>query len=578
MNAIRTLLCALSLFAAAAGVYSQQSPATVTAPGGQILVSVTVSGVDSTVAEAFAGELLSRAGGVCNDGLIEHDIEAITTYMHTAGWFRAAVSASADTTDAGVSLIFTVTPGERTFFGESIVHIEDGSEGEGADMPIAEGSGEPFTRNTLESTVQRLIDGYTGLGFPDVVVTPVFSARDDTLDVVYSVLRGERAVIDTVVINGLESTRPDIIRRELEFVRNSPAEPDMLASAETALSRLTIVSQTEPPRISFDRDGICRLIVSLEETRQGSFDGVLGYQPGGDGNESSVIGTVQVGHNNLFGTGRAANVRWENLGDNTEDMEVSYTEPWIFGRPYDVTGTFLQEERGALGYTRTQITMHVGRYIGKLRLSGGWRYEKVSADSLTSTKANGIEGALEWVNLDNLLNPRSGIRYAARWARLAREYTFGTGDDTSMERLEFDFHNHMPTFSRQSVALALHYRRIYAGGGRIEPADKYWLGGASTIRGYRERFFPAVEAVWGTLEYRFITGNTSRFFLFTDSGWLVDRLTESGLEEELSDNRTGYGFGFRIGSEAGTLGFDYGLADGDSPADGKLHVRLRTEF
>ena len=575
MHVIRAIICILPILWAAAGVYPQQPPDSVMAPENQLLAAVTVTGIDSTTAGVLEDSLLSRAGDTINEGLIVHDIEAITAYMHANGWLSAAVAASADTTNAGITLVFTVTPGGRAYFGTQSVHVEDG--GEDAGLSI-ERSSEPFTRDTLEAVVQGLINDFTGLGFPDVAVTPAFSARGDTLDVVYSVLRGERAVVDTVVINGLDNTRPEIILRELEFVNNAPVEPDLLASVEVVLARFTIVTVTEQPYISFDRDGICRLVVTLAETRQGSFDGVLGYQPGEDNGNGSIIGTVQVAHNNLFGTGRAANVRWENLGKNTEDMEVAYTEPWIFGKPYDVTGTFLQEERGALGYTRTQITMNVGRYIGRLRLSGGWRYEKVSADSLASTKANGIEGSLEWVSLDNLRNPRSGIRYAARWARLARTYTFGAEDDTSMERLEFDLHNHIPVYSRQSIALALYYRRIYTGGGRIEPADKYWLGGASTIRGYRERFFPAVEAVWGTLEYRFITGNASRFFLFTDSGWLVDRLTENGATKELSDNRTGYGFGFRIGSEAGTLGFDYGLADGDSPADGKLHVRLRTEF
>jgi len=42
--------------------------------------------------------------------------------------------------------------------------------------------------------------------------------------------------------------------------------------------------------------------------------------------------------------------------------------------------------------------------------------------------------------------------------------------------------------------------------------------------------------------------------------------------------RIGYGFGLRLESRAGTLGFDYGLGKGDSPGQGKLHVRLSAEF
>ena len=41
---------------------------------------------------------------------------------------------------------------------------------------------------------------------------------------------------------------------------------------------------------------------------------------------------------------------------------------------------------------------------------------------------------------------------------------------------------------------------------------------------------------------------------------------------------TGYGFGVRLTSRAGILGFDYGLGRGDSPGEGKLHVRVSTAF
>ena len=90
--------------------------------------------------------------------------------------------------------------------------------------------------------------------------------------------------------------------------------------------------------------------------------------------------------------------------------------------------------------------------------------------------------------------------------------------------------------------------------------------------------FPAVRAFWTNIEYRFITGDTSRVFFFVDAGHLENREKSYETFEKKNRSLVGYGFGFRLQSRAGMLGFDYGLGRGDSPGDGKLHVRMSTEF
>ena len=137
----------------------------------------------------------------------------------------------------------------------------------------------------------------------------------------------------------------------------------------------------------------------------------------------------------------------------------------------------------------------------------------------------------------------------------------------------------MPTFTRQTLAVLVRYRRIDTPVEKLSLSDRYWLGGTTSIRGYREKIFPAVKALWATLEYRLISGRASWIFAFIDSGYFLNRIKDSeGNFTKTTMNRTGYGFGLRIESRAGTLGFDFGLGRGDSFGEGKFHVSLANNF
>jgi outer membrane protein insertion porin family len=259
-------------------------------------------------------------------------------------------------------------------------------------------------------------------------------------------------------------------------------------------------------------------------------------------------------------------------------MEFRYEEPWVFGLPFNAAGTFMQERRPDRGYTRTLLTAGAARSIGKLTAHAGFRSEAVSADSLLAASAAGIEAGASWIALDNPSNPLSGFRYTVEWSSVSKRRRFEPGERAYLSRTMLGWEQYLPVARSQTLALILGYRRIDAGKGALDPADRFWLGGASSIRGYRERVFPADKAFLATAEYRFLAGPASRAFLFTDIGHLWNRERQGTRYEEHSSTRIGYGFGLRLRSRAGTLGFDYGLGKGDTPGEGKLHVRLAAEF
>jgi len=545
-----------------------------------LLDSVAVSGGEPVEAGELAGVMLSRRGGVLNEGLIRHDIEALTALIHTHGWWNAEVTAAVDTTGSGgVHLTFEVKKGEPVIVGDIVTAITgDRPPGlPGADT--AGMSGQPFSQPLLDRIVGSIVAGFAANGYPGVTVRPFLAARGDTVDITLSILPGERARIDSIAVRGLTRTKDSVVRRELRRLNGLPAGPGALESAKNLTRSISMVRFTRAPYLDYTDDGRCVLVTDVEEGSQGTFEGILGYQPSSVGQTSEIIGKIDLAFHNILGTGRSTRIRWENLGKASEDMELRYTEPWIFGYPYSVSGAFMQEEREKLGYTRTIIRSSVSRSIGNIRTDAGYRFEKVSADSVYSSSAHGFDAGLIWNRIDTPSNPRSGILYEVRWTAVAKRPRFGKRDTRSLERLEFDLDHYVPTFTSQAVAVLVRYRRVDTPRETLSPSDRYLLGGATSIRGYRERIFPAVNALWMTTEYRILRGQASRVFAFIDTGYLInyEKAPDGGFTKT-TRNLTGYGFGLRIESRAGALGFDLGLGRGDGIGDGKLHVSLSNRF
>ena len=129
---------------------------------------------------------------------------------------------------------------------------------------------------------------------------------------------------------------------------------------------------------------------------------------------------------------------------------------------------------------------------------------------------------------------------------------------------------------RHLLNAALHAREFRSGG--IEISDLYRLGGATTLRGYREGQFLGSRLVWANLEYRLLVAPRSFVYLFSDVGYIS---TANGLVAGLTGSeqtKIGYGIGTRVDTALGLLGVSIALGQGDTFSTAKLHVRLINEF
>jgi hypothetical protein len=120
---------------------------------------------------------------------------------------------------------------------------------------------------------------------------------------------------------------------------------------------------------------------------------------------------------------------------------------------------------------------------------------------------------------------------------------------------------------------------LVSGGGdwpleaRSNRGELFELGGANSIRGFREKEFLTNLYLYGNAEIQFLLSPWSRASVFAVPG-LVNRLGGDVHWRRV----VGYGVGLEAGGGDWTFGISYALNPGRDPGDGFLHLRVVNNF
>jgi outer membrane protein assembly factor BamA len=455
--------------------------------------------------------------------------------------------------------------------------------------------GDAFQESALGQKVEDVLDVMENRGYPLATVNLSrldvdTTGREPHVAIGMRVDRGPEVSIGLINASGNTLTKQTVIRRETRLGKGTLFRARDLVTARESLQRLGYFTEVGEPVVTF-RSDTADVTFPVKETSSNFFDGVVGYAPPrNDRERGTVTGRLEFAFLNLFGTGRRLDAFWEKKEERTQNVRFGYEEPWIFGYPVFPGFKFSQEIRDTLYVDRS--------FLGSVRVSpwpafwakveGGRR--EVLPDSLASAsfavaKSSTwfVSGSFEVNTLDDVLNPRHGMRYATsamigRKRNLGPEFLMTEGGlpaSTTAKRLEVDAEVLAPTLRRQAAYVAVHGREVSTGEPFVPAADQVRFGGALTVRGYLEDAFRGSSAAWFNLEYRYLFGPRSRAFVFLDGGAYQRLEPEIG---RIKGFKLGYGIGVRVETGLGIIGVDYGLGEGDGFGRGKVHVGLRNRF
>jgi outer membrane protein assembly factor BamA len=451
--------------------------------------------------------------------------------------------------------------------------------------------GDAFSQQLLEQDILRMLEYYENNGYPFASIeVQDIALRQDSAGVYATLLlqvdEDAAFFVDEIRVQGNEITNADVIVRETRIERGEKFNAEKMGVLRRRVERLNFFSSVSEPKL-YRRNGKGGLLLNVKEGNTTLIDGIIGYQPPG-ANESAgyVTGLVNLSFRNLFGTGRRVDARWERATREVTELELRYLEPWIFALPISMAGGYFQRQQDSSYLRRTMDAKMSYLATSDISVSTGVQYAQVIPAAVSTTvnvldKSTTLSGSLELLidTRNDIFNPMAGVlmrNYYSGGNKNITSRQTGLSSSDFVQHIEIDLSYFQLLFPRNILVVSIHGRELK--GNELDVSDYYRLGGANSLRGYREEQFTGTRLAWTSAEYRFSLGRRSFAFAFYDFGYISQPANEKFQIPAFDETRTGYGIGGRLETGLGVMGVSYALGKGDSFSTGKIHFGLITEF
>lgn len=497
-----------------------------------------------------------------------------------------------------VNLIIKVNEGEPTYIDSIKIENLSKADSQTVYSKFVFLNGSIFYKSDLIKSINELLDYFENNGYPfaSVIIKSIYFFKDSTknknyVNIFLKLNKGKFSTINRVEITGNYNTKAYVIIRNIRLHKNEKYSQKLIDEIPRQLNKLGFFASVSKPTFYFNSRNQGVLKIKVKEKQTNHFDGIIGYVPAIEANKKGFFtGYVNISLRNLFGTGRAAAIRWQQLDKYSQELDLKYLEPWVLNYPFNLQLELFQ---------RKQDTTYIQR-----RLTGSLSYlatENISAifsvatqttiptinrnKNFTVFNSNSFSTGLS-VKIDtrdNIYAPTRGVlflnsyQYSRKKINGPKKYiTTKTNTNISLQHFELNLGLFFELFKKQILALGFHLREVR--GSLLEISDLYRLGGANSLRGYRENQFFGNRIIWSNFEYRYLFNKRNYTFIFFDTGYFLKNGNLDRNITKQSGFKTGYGIGFSLESGLGMLSVSYAIAGGNSLSQGVIHFGIKNEF
>jgi outer membrane protein insertion porin family len=527
--------------------------------------------------------------------LLDADIRTLQAYMRSRGFAEAAVGPprlawSDDQREVRIAI--PVVEGPRLKVGP--VNVEGAllvSPKEVlAALPLSPGA--DWDARVADDGLRAIDRLYQRHGAFGTEVTLDTAREGGTVNVTYRIVEGPQTRIGRVLVRGALNTRESVILERLPFASGDLLDPAQLLKGSSQLSDLGVFDRVDVEPLQPPATPFADVEVTVRERKPWRFEFGLGYAT-----DEGARGFVEIGYDNLFGTGRGLRLRQKvNAGGEVSALgartDLIYREPWALWTTWDGEARLFWEYRQALGYTFEReglnLTMAGDLWKDQVRgLRGSVWYRiydirrfDINPDLADSTIVEGrnrvasLAGALTWDRRDAPLDPTRGALHFASFETASD----ALGGDVNFlkGRLETSWAFSWLPPTVVALAARLGLAAPYGGTQELPIEDRFYAGGASTVRGYREQRVGPLDSqgdplggnamVVANAEWRFPIWRVLGGAVFFDAGTVTSEVRQLALDTF----RLGTGGSLRIITPVGPLRFDIGYALTPIPGEDRL--------
>ena len=540
--------------------------------------------------------------------ILQQDIGLLKAIYHKQGFLDCTILDSVEINEKGEATIAVfIDEGEQTILsrveirglqsrmpGPFIKKLEE-------NLGIKEGI--PLDVSTIGISETVIKNSLSDQGHPFAIVKGHFSRQGNEAVVIFQVREGPLVHIETISYRGQRHSQIFIIRRELLFRKGDVFDRSKVLESQQRVYSTGLFTYVHiEPVVTIDSNSVTMQVAVAERKKR--WTGIRW----GVGQQEHLDMTLDVGgewgHRNLYGTGRrtslragvSTNVRTRNL--LSTGYNFSYTEPWVLNTrtPLTVDFYFRRFDWEAYDLQEFGADLHLSHEFPqkvKARLTFVYKRADVfnvpeKSKSVILSQAGvdivrKVTFGAERDTRDHPLYPARGI-----YTQVYSEYTGGFfGGDKDFYKLEASWSGFQKLLPKTVVAGRMKWGMVKEfGKSKFVPIyDRFFAGGANTLRGYVERHLGPLEdgdPIGGTL--LFLTNVELRRQLFwrfglttfLDTGYLWKNI----VDFHWGDVRFSTGAGIQFFTPIGPLRLEYGrkLSREVGLRRGVLHISLLYAF
>ena len=528
--------------------------------------------------------------GTYNEDVLQEDVEKIKSLYDDIGYMDAEVRPKLDYSKEGTILdvSFEITEGKQYLVGGITLKGNLVFPEKVLISNLKTKTGKPFSSRELRDDSFGLRQYYYKYGHMNVVIDPDRDLNQSTgnIDITYNIDAKDVVYVGRIEIHGNLKTKDIVVRREIRIYPGEKFNGDKIRRSKERIYNLgffeNVTFDTEPT----DTPNVQDLIVTVKESKTGEFSFGGGYS-----SVDMLLGFVEITQRNFdimnfptfTGAGQNLSIRAE-IGMVRNNFNIGWTDPWIFGWPflfgfdaYRMSHTKTSDLGWAYDETRTGGDLKLGKeFTDYFRGDLYYRLEDIkisNVDDNSSKDFKNEEGTniissltaeLTMDTRDNVFNPTRGYVLSSSIEDAGGVF-LGDKDfvkGTAMASAYYTFFERFVLELKGRMGLA----GSYGSTEEVPVYERFYAGGANTIRGYKERHvgprdLGSDEPIGGEA---LVVGNAELTFplyekilkgsVFYDIGNVWRR------SEEIfnGDYKSGVGVGIRVKTPVGPVRVDYG--------------------
>jgi outer membrane protein insertion porin family len=558
--------------------------------------------------------------------LLRLDKIILTNFYLTRGFLNVWVAEKINRQGERVDVHFLISEGQR-FLLQEIKFV-------GAKILTADQlqsffkikSGDFFQQSQIEEGLNNLENFYFNNGKPYVEINPDQTFEDSLINVVINIVENETVYINAIEIRGLREVKDFIVGREMAIQKGEVYSRQKIEKSQKNIYSTGLFEFVGMELKTLDTSRAQAVLAVRAVEKKSKWVGVrfgVGYE------QEIVYGgtfdfTLEFGHRNLFGTARSIYVslipsfsydfNQNEFYNPKNQFSINYVEPWIgYTRtPGIFRFSFIQARPLNASnydyYTTAFLIQHEFQNFWKI--SGALAYNRVqllegdSLDAVISGLSQGqdiiysLNPKLVRDRRDNYLNPQAGsvTDFDVKFA-FVRNRNNQSGEISKNRFIkmvvEWDRYQKTSFLRKWILASRVKIGNIFAldDETQIPVSERFYLGGASSVRGYPEQLLgpvlfdndgSTVRAVGGKLmvlaniEFRIPLIWLLWGEVFVDAG----NVWSNSSNFNAGDIKPTTGAGLAFLTPLGPIRFDYGikLRPEDFESNGEFHISIAFAF